>query len=253
MIEERIFNNRYRLDRKLGEGGMAIVYCGTRRATEEVTCSWARRYQGRVVERSPFLQALITAGLTEVAAPHAELVQEGDLVTELALASPSIGFVRTLGELGRAAAELREALVPWDPVAEGAATISPPLSISATSVGAWLACPRQYLAHLLGRRPGMRRRVIAGLAVGHEDEGDGRPRSNVQNNRPAGTDDFIIHVRGQYDDAVGRKIADQRRRQVRRLQHQPQPQRIAGPFGNDQAPAAAHYLFEKLLHHCRPL
>ena len=119
------------------------------RATGEVTCTWARSYQGHSVERSPFLGALARAGVTEVAAPHAELVQTDDLVTEVALAAPVSGITSAAGELVRAALELRHALAPWDPVAEGAAVIGRPVSISATSVATWLACPRQYLAHIL--------------------------------------------------------------------------------------------------------
>lgn len=119
------------------------------RATSEVTCTWARRYQGRVTERSAFLGALIAAGRGEVAAPRAELVQEQDLEIELALGSSGPGGAMERGVLGQSAAELRRALSPWDPVAEGAAAMAEPLSISATSVATWLACPRQYLAELL--------------------------------------------------------------------------------------------------------
>ncbi|MGA7362113.1 MAG: PD-(D/E)XK nuclease family protein [Candidatus Dormiibacterota bacterium] len=120
------------------------------RATGDVTCSWARRYQGKVVERSSFLAALTSAGVPEIAAPRAELVQRDDLVTELALATPSQSVSGLPIVLGRATAEMRQALAHWDPVAEGQAVITRSLSISPTSVGAWLACPRQFLAHLLG-------------------------------------------------------------------------------------------------------
>jgi len=120
------------------------------RATQDVTCSWARRYQGRMVERSPFLAALNSAGVPELAAPRAELVQHDDLITELALASRAQVVSGVPLGLGLAAAEVRQALAPWDPVAEGPAMITGTLSISPTSVGSWLACPRQYLAQLLG-------------------------------------------------------------------------------------------------------
>ncbi|HVB13489.1 MAG TPA: ATP-dependent DNA helicase [Candidatus Dormibacteraeota bacterium] len=119
------------------------------RATSEVTCSWARRYQGRVAERSPFLGLLIAVGQGETPAPHAELVHEDDLATELALATSAPPALGEPGALRRAATELRQALAPWDPVADGVAVVGEPLSISATSVAAWLACPRQYLAGLL--------------------------------------------------------------------------------------------------------
>jgi ATP-dependent exoDNAse (exonuclease V) beta subunit len=120
------------------------------RATEDVTCSWARRYQGKVVERSPFLAALTAAGVPELGAPRAELVQRDDLVTELALATRSQSLSGVPLGLRLATAELRQALAPWDPVAEGPAVTTRSLSISPTSVGSWLACPRQYLAQLLG-------------------------------------------------------------------------------------------------------
>jgi ATP-dependent exoDNAse (exonuclease V) beta subunit len=130
-----------------------LFLIGLTRATAQVTCSWARRYQRRPAERSPLLRALIGAGCPETAAPQAELVTPGDLATELALASnagdPGAGSVA----LGRAAAELHWALADWDPVAEGAGRVAGPVSISATSVTKWLACPRQYLAQSLDLNP----------------------------------------------------------------------------------------------------
>jgi superfamily I DNA/RNA helicase len=126
-----------------------LFLVGLTRATAEVTCSWARRYQGRPAERSPLLETLIGAGCAETVAPHAELVTAGDLVTEMALASTATESGAGRDPLGRAAAELRQALANWDPVAEGAGVVAEPVSISATSVARWLACPRQYLAQTL--------------------------------------------------------------------------------------------------------
>jgi superfamily I DNA/RNA helicase len=118
------------------------------RATAGVTCSWARRYQGRPAERSPLLQALIAAGCVETAAPRAELVSAEDLVIELALAGATPAVTTVRDPLLSAASNLRQALAPWDPVAEGAG-VTGPVSISATSLASWLACPRQYLAQTL--------------------------------------------------------------------------------------------------------
>lgn len=119
------------------------------RAQSEVTCTWARRYQGRPAERSPLLQRLLESGLREVAAPHAELVVENDLVTELALAQPGAKSETGRGRLDWSATQLRGALAAWDPVAGAGADLAQPLPISATSLAAWLACPRQYLAGML--------------------------------------------------------------------------------------------------------
>jgi superfamily I DNA/RNA helicase/RecB family exonuclease len=121
------------------------------RATVEVTCSWARRYQGRPVERSPLLQTLIGAGCVETAAPHAELVTAGDLVIELALASTAPSQGAASDPLTQGAAALRLALASWDPVAGVAGGAAVPVQISATSITRWLACPRQYLAQILER------------------------------------------------------------------------------------------------------
>ncbi len=135
-------------DRQL-DAEARLFLVGLTRATAEVTCSWARRYQGRVTERSPFLDALISAGTGEVGAPRAELVHPDDLATELALSVSSQPLAQFGGELSEAASELRQAVAPWDPVSEGAAMLGSPLSLSATSIAAWLACPRQYLAQML--------------------------------------------------------------------------------------------------------
>lgn len=127
-----------------------LFLVGLTRASGETTCTWPRRSQRRGAERSPFLTALVEAGVKETAAPQAQLVQREDLVTELALATAQSSPGVASPGLNRRAAELRLALGPWDPVADGAADLGSGISLSATSVAAWLACPRQYLAYLLG-------------------------------------------------------------------------------------------------------
>lgn len=160
-----------------------LFLIGLTRATTQVTCSWARRYQRRSAERSPLLSTLIGAGCAETAAPQAELVTPGDVATELALAASAGDPGASPAPLGRAAAELRRALVDWDPVAVGAGRVVGQVSISATSVTKWLACPRQYLAQSLD----LNRDTDITLTVGiqahgllqrlYQDKGDweGRP------------------------------------------------------------------------------
>jgi superfamily I DNA/RNA helicase len=119
------------------------------RASSEVTCSWSRRRGGRPAERSPLLGRLLEAGIRERPAPQVELVTVDDVVSELAL-SPAPGRLAvSQTDLGGLATELRAELEGWDPVAEGAARLPESLAVSATSIAAWLACPRQYLAGLL--------------------------------------------------------------------------------------------------------
>ncbi|HEY6538193.1 MAG TPA: ATP-dependent DNA helicase [Candidatus Dormibacteraeota bacterium] len=126
-----------------------LFLVGLTRATSLVTCTAAARYQGRPIERSPYVEVVRSAGIAEIAAPLAELVHSADLITELALAVPPPEVGVQAPQLARAAARLRLALTPWDPVEGGPVELVPPLSLSATSVAAWLACPRQYLAHQL--------------------------------------------------------------------------------------------------------
>lgn len=127
-----------------------LFLVGLTRASSEITCTWARRSQRRSVERSPFLGALMASGVKETPAPRAQLVHQDDLVTELALAAPGPALREGPPRLSRRAAELRLALGSWDPVEGGPARLASPISLSATSIAAWLACPRQYLAYLLG-------------------------------------------------------------------------------------------------------
>lgn len=115
------------------------------RATRKLVVCWASRYRGVATQSAPFAEALVDVGCPERRAPLADPVTPADLVAAQAAAAVR---GRLGGPLNRAAAELADLLIPWDPVGQGQAP-GPELRLSATALGRWLACPRLYHFHRL--------------------------------------------------------------------------------------------------------
>ncbi|MGH7640295.1 MAG: PD-(D/E)XK nuclease family protein [Candidatus Dormibacteria bacterium] len=140
------------LERSQEEAEARLFLMGLTRARARVTCSWSERVGGRSAERSAFLDPLGPEDRLPRPLPWAGGTNHDDLVRRLALAPPPGPPPSGLGALALAATRLRRALSPFDPVDGAPALLGQPLSLSATAIARWLACPRQYLAGLLTDR-----------------------------------------------------------------------------------------------------
>ena len=147
------------LDEVMGAPGhgaeleLRLLLVALSRGWERTVLASSRRVSGQEAKRSPLLGSLVEAGVVEGAAPEAFPVTVADLWAGLA-AEASLGHpapeleipadVVAMGHL------ISEWMVPWDPT--GGGPVAATTALSASSLNAWLGCPRLYHYSELGLR-----------------------------------------------------------------------------------------------------
>lgn len=148
------------------ERARRLVFTGLTRGTEQTTVSWSRRVGERECKPSFLLAQLAAAGFVEVPAPRAFPVTRQDCVALAAssLTGPSPREVLAASPPFRERVEtLAGCLAPWDPMVGSEAL--PGSDLSATSVRAWLACPRLHYYGLLRPRQRDSAPLVLGIAA----------------------------------------------------------------------------------------
>ncbi|HVD04128.1 MAG TPA: ATP-dependent DNA helicase [Candidatus Dormibacteraeota bacterium] len=148
------------------ERARSLVFTALTRSSEQITVSWVRRAGERDCQPSPVLAQLSAAGLAQGPAPSAFPVTRADCVA-LGAATCDRNTLADYSAEWPSFAEQTESLAaclePWDPVAGSEALMRSDLS--ATSVRAWLACPRLHYYGLLRPRQTDSAPLVLGIAA----------------------------------------------------------------------------------------
>lgn len=124
---------------------LRLLLVALSRARERTVLSWSHREARQGAGRSAYLTGLELEGIAEGPAPRQFPLTRSELCA-LAAAGPGPGDAE-LGERGGPevaadAAQIMGWIVPWDPTS--GAPVSASRDLSATSLAAWLGCPRLY-------------------------------------------------------------------------------------------------------------